>query len=348
MSEDATWTPSDSDVALQKRETYLRRLGILSRKSDRRSFHKCRPWAAAWTPTTRNAFISQASENMELLSEDFVAESGLDGQKSHAINMPRTLVGETALDCQFRLNYLQKLSYEHVWLPNAKRPPRHQTIIIFDWDDTILCTGFLQRVHELPDDAKPILKEMDKVATSLLGLAVTMGQTFIITNAVKGWVEFSAGRYLPGLLPLLDQITVISARSQYESIFPKQYAKWKAEAFMEVQRNLDQQIITNLVSVGDSRIEMDAALTMGHAFEQAVVKTVKLHELPSPVELLKEQQAVHREFERIVSNPRDLRVCISGHGGRSETLLRRRSESDSKPTSSTSTCVKGFSHTSTC
>ena len=31
---------------------------------------------------------------------------------------------------------IRKLSYSKVWVPSAQRPPEHQTVIIFDWDDT--------------------------------------------------------------------------------------------------------------------------------------------------------------------------------------------------------------------
>eukprot|EP01066_Platyproteum_vivax_P011814 Platyproteum_vivax@DN5351_c0_g1_i2.p1 len=43
----------------------------------------------------------------------------------------------------FRVNYLRKLSYRGVWVPSAHRPPQHQTVTIFDWDDTLLCTTYL-------------------------------------------------------------------------------------------------------------------------------------------------------------------------------------------------------------
>ncbi|KAF4648641.1 hypothetical protein FOZ61_002388, partial [Perkinsus olseni] len=43
----------------------------------------------------------------------------------------------------FRMQYLKKLSYTGVWVPQAQKPPQHQTVIIFDWDDTLLCTSYL-------------------------------------------------------------------------------------------------------------------------------------------------------------------------------------------------------------
>merc|ERR1712032_562178 len=42
-----------------------------------------------------------------------------------------------------RLGYFSKLTHHQVWVPRPLRPPTHQTVIIFDWDDTLLCTSWL-------------------------------------------------------------------------------------------------------------------------------------------------------------------------------------------------------------
>ena len=51
---------------------------------------------------------------------------------------------------------------------------------------------------------------LQKIGAHLLTLAMKLGQTFIITNAMRGWVEYSASKYVPALLPILEKITVIS------------------------------------------------------------------------------------------------------------------------------------------
>lgn len=42
-----------------------------------------------------------------------------------------------------RRKFLSKLTQEKVWLTPSEKPKAHQTCIIFDWDDTLLCTTFL-------------------------------------------------------------------------------------------------------------------------------------------------------------------------------------------------------------
>lgn len=53
----------------------------------------------------------------------------------------------------------------------------------------------------------------------------------IITNSDEGWVKYSAERYLPNLIPILENYRVISARTRYEKFYPNQPLCWKAAAF---------------------------------------------------------------------------------------------------------------------
>lgn len=214
----------------------------------------------------------------------------------------------------FRVNFLRKLSYSKVWVPQAQRPPKHQTVIIFDWDDTLLCTSFLnlrlEREQTVPPTVERHLREIANAARGLLEIALRLGHTFIITNAMHGWVEYSAAKWVPELLPMLQKVRVISARTKFEPQFPGEVSKWKIHAFLEVQRQLDSQIITNLISLGDSNFEMDAVHVMGKEFAQALIKTIKFRENPSPEELLKQLELVGQKFAKIVENARNLKIGL--------------------------------------
>ncbi len=212
----------------------------------------------------------------------------------------------------FRLNYLRKLSQQRVWVPRSDRPPQHQCVIIFDWDDTLLCTSYL---NMKPDSVSSpsVQKHLESIthtAVHLIETAMQFGQTFIITNAMKGWVEYSATKYVPGLLPTLKKIRVISARSEHETLYPGQYHEWKIQAFLNVQKEMSSKIITNLVSLGDSTIEMDAVHVMGNEFAQALIKTVKFRETPTPEELAKQLELVAQKFEKIILNARSLKISL--------------------------------------
>jgi hypothetical protein len=64
---------------------------------------------------------------------------------------------------------------------------------------------------------------------------------------------------MPTLVPILEKIPIISARSRYEQHFPNDFTKWKLYAFLETQEIIDEAYVTNIVALGDSMMEIDAA-----------------------------------------------------------------------------------------
>jgi hypothetical protein len=185
-------------------------------------------------------------------------------------------------------------------------------VIIFDWDDTLLCTSYLNQREGLDFTIRQqhLLYEIGRAVKELLEMSLQMGHTFIITNAMEGWVEYSAKKYIPHVLPVLQKLKIISARTKYETLYPSEVAQWKICAFLDVQRQLNLPIITNLNSFGDSAYEMDATAIMGNEFSQALVKTVKFREHPSPEELFKEIELVTQRFEHVVENARNLKITL--------------------------------------
>lgn len=78
------------------------------------------------------------------------------------------------------------------------------------------------------------LQKLESLVIQLLQIAQTYGKIFIVTNAETGWVQLSAQKFMPGLIPYLSAITIISARSTFESRFPDSPAQWKYQAFTSV------------------------------------------------------------------------------------------------------------------
>ena len=109
-----------------------------------------------------------------------------------------------------------------------------------------------------------------------------------MTNAAEGWVELSAKRFLPKVdKEIATDVTIISARARYEKLFPRNYQKWKVEAFLETRRDMDEQAITNLIALGDNVFEIEAAYILGAQYKNAFIKTVKFRQSPSTGELIK-------------------------------------------------------------
>lgn len=112
---------------------------------------------------------------------------------------------------------MSKLAQEKIWLRQQEKPKSHQTCIIFDWDDTLLCTTFLNPTNsvnfDIPLNVKLQLKKLEKAAYSILSECLKYGDVYIITNAADGWVEFSSRKYMPKLVKILPKVTVMSARA---------------------------------------------------------------------------------------------------------------------------------------
>jgi len=216
-----------------------------------------------------------------------------------------------------RLHYLEKLSYQKVWLPHGLRPPRTHTVIIFDWDDTLLCTSAING----QEWTRQQLRQLERAVESILQTSMLLGETLIVTNGVETWVESSASRYLPGLLPTLRRLTVVSARARHEAAHPGDPVTWKCKCFREIlaQRRLDRGASprcggggdVNLVVLGDSPAEIEAARRARPVIGAAsLVKTVKFRESPSAAELLGQLRRVVQDLRQIVEDGHNMKRSL--------------------------------------
>ena len=67
----------------------------------------------------------------------------------------------------------------NVWIAPEQKPVSHQSCIIFDWDDTILCTTFLAPYPSLIQDTNKKIPVPMKEALDLLDAAASA----LITDA---------------------------------------------------------------------------------------------------------------------------------------------------------------------
>lgn len=109
-------------------------------------------------------------------------------------------------------------------------------VIIFDWDDTICPSSFVDQwkvesCRDLPLHFQNLFDEVAKHAEKCLNEAAKYGEVILITNSDDGWVKFSAERFVPRLLPCLERFRIVSARTRYERFYPNQPLCWKAAAF---------------------------------------------------------------------------------------------------------------------
>jgi len=215
-----------------------------------------------------------------------------------------------------RIKFLHSLTIRNMLLSPTMRPKTHQSVVIFDWDDTLLCTsavipsGSISQFPEIPNSSKEKLKELENQVCQLLELSINLGQVFIITNADQDWVERSALNYIPAVLPLLSKVKIVSARREFEWRYPGNTAEWKIQSFLNIKKYLQPDAITNIIAVGDNHIELAAACNLASKFDNVCIKTVKFRENPSIEELIKEVKLVVQEFNYIASNPKNLTIKL--------------------------------------
>jgi hypothetical protein len=244
----------------------------------------------------------------DLINEAAFDEISLNKPNDYELNYIKT--GE-----DIRRSYIAKLIYKKIWQPTIKEK-NHNTLIIFDWDDTLLCTSFLTPNGVFTDDIKISEKDMEKIkklemsAATILKLAISKGDTYIITNAAPGWVEYSSKKFYPEVSKLLNKVTIVSARGEYEKKFPGDSRQWKIHAFLEMQKALDTNLVTNLLCLGDSVIEMEAAHILASKFSHAYIKTIKFRECPKPEELHKQLNLVIDQFSIIFSAIKNLTIRV--------------------------------------
>ena len=214
-----------------------------------------------------------------------------------------------------RNSYIQKLVSKQLYLPTNKSKS-HNSLIIFDWDDTLLPTTFLTQggiFNEnliLSENDNRKIEKLEKSVLNLLNMAITKGDVYIITNAGLGWVEYSAQKFYPNVFEILTKIKIISARGQFEKDYPGDSRKWKLQTFLSLQKSLDTKLVTNIICLGDSLFEIEAGRVLGTQFSEAFVKTIKFKEGPKPEELNKQLMLVANQFQSIYIAVKNLTIRV--------------------------------------
>lgn len=194
----------------------------------------------------------------------------------------------------------------------SKRPfsPREsliqRTLTLYDWDDTFFPSTYLAaqglRVDEdeqLPQSLTNELAELESIVIKILQEALRYGVVKVITNAEEGWVELSGARFMPRLTKFLNDhhIKVVSARTTYEADFPDSPSCWKTAAFAaEVDESFPDADQLNVLVLGDSLSERDAAHNLASRMPSSCVKSVKLVERPNVTQLQRQIALLHGSF----------------------------------------------------
>ena len=212
-----------------------------------------------------------------------------------------------------------------------------EPIVILDWDDTLLPNTHLAILGFTDETVNFTLREesareLDRLATGVADflsacLKIT-SKCFIITNGKPGWVQRSCKRFMPSVLPLLDHVTIISARGRYESVYPRCPVEWKIATFSDVLCRLDSEDgddvatpevfsekpstgLQQVIALGDSPHDRSAIHYVGKRTSQLCVKSVKFLENPTMQQIQKQLSLMAGYMTQLSSHNEALDLVLS-------------------------------------
>jgi len=181
---------------------------------------------------------------------------------------------------------------------------RMQTVIVYDWDDTLFPTSFLfdclkldlavplaqqRKLNSIAGDITRKIARCENHALKILQQSHQAGQVVVVTLAVKGWVEQACRCFYPKVGEILRslKIKVVSARQEQAGgkvNVSKGLVKAKCRSEEEYWGLLKGQAISkeierfysqyegqswkNVISIGDSNFERYGLLAASTAYMQ--------------------------------------------------------------------------------
>lgn len=199
-----------------------------------------------------------------------------------------------------------------------------ETVLIFDWDDTVLPSWWLLgQGLRLGDDSAASgwqaeqLLEVARLASETLRVAKRLGTVVLVTNAERGWIELSCRKFLPLLCSSLEGVELLSARSMYESPERPSPLDWKVCAFRSELLRIygaegagSIQRRKNVVSLGDSAHEREALSRVAGELPNCRAKSLKFMARPGIGQICMEHSLVAGCLPCLVHHDGNLDLCV--------------------------------------
>jgi len=191
---------------------------------------------------------------------------------------------------------------------------RRPTLVVLDWDDTLLPTSWLVEQNVLPikqplasldttaqrlgPRREAALQEVRDAISALLDacealVQQTGGKVVVLTNSVSGWVPGSAARFFGQ--PLADRLAGYALFARPPGAVPGRWTRWKTHALQQLA-----QEYSAVISVGDGSEERAACLGL---VGPTALRSVKLAMYPSPRDLVAQLHRVREMLPRIAQDP---------------------------------------------
>lgn len=192
-----------------------------------------------------------------------------------------------------------------------------ETIIIFDWDDTICPTTALHNDSALEGCPQALQNLVNEARRTLERARQVAAEVVIVTNATEGWVESSCERWMPSVRPVLDTLEFTSARSNWEPMGITCPTAWKAAEFEDVVKRFYsrywRQSWKNVIVIGDASYEHEAlavVASLAPEYGRCRAKSIRFVPQPSIEVLARELQMLRENLHDIVLHDGKLDLCF--------------------------------------
>mmetsp|Transcript_53199 Transcript_53199/g.123842 ORF Transcript_53199/g.123842 Transcript_53199/m.123842 type:complete len:419 (+) Transcript_53199:75-1331(+) len=185
---------------------------------------------------------------------------------------------------------------------------QEQTVIVFDWDDTLFPTSYVnddlqldwqqplfRQVHVAPDEVDSVERRLslcEERATQILERACALAHVVVVTLASSGWVDLACKYFYPAMGALLQQRRIRIVYAQEKAGVTETHEKLHFRSDSEIERfwglakgraiteeidkfysQYEGQSWKNILSIGDSSFERYGLLAATTAYMQGLPLT---------------------------------------------------------------------------
>jgi hypothetical protein len=205
-------------------------------------------------------------------------------------------------------------------------------LIIFDWDDTLCPTTWIQELQQKPPplfksraaECKEKMVPYGRLVCELLKEAKGMGTVCVVTLAERPWVDTALQGFFSAAAPEFAGIEVYYAREGAPTSVQEAFGQSAdGEVYLDMKRRAMEAAVAemakrslrsgapweNIISVGDSIVEQLACQAVGRDSRAKgkvhYTKTVKLHESPNVATLSKQVRMLTKRLHTLVDQQGD-------------------------------------------
>jgi hypothetical protein len=204
--------------------------------------------------------------------------------------------------------------------PNPYEKKLEKRIAIFDWDDTLFCTKYLETFqlnftdifsfkYSLEETNPYLLNQLKELENSIIQLFYEIVecnfQIFIVSNADLKWIENCLVHFFFDLNTFIkdENIKIYSAKNIFNGVSS---CLCKIKCFKKVilDNFKDTNLILKILSIGDSKHEKKATLNLCklNYYEKINVKFIQTIRSPSLRSIILQLNFIQENFIKLIEN----------------------------------------------